>query len=204
MHYMKLLLTSDGLTTSAIHEAFLSLLPKPIQECSALLLANIQSEQAFAYSLAAKEEINNLGVTDAIIFNLNDETFTLSDHFDIIYVCGGNTFRILDRMKKTGVYAFVEKEMKTNNCVYIGVSAGSIIAGPNIAIAGHGSECDPNDIHLTNLESFGFTNISILPHFKPHLQSEADEFQSSVPYPVIAIQDREALLISENEQRTIK
>lgn len=201
---MNLLLTSDGLATPAINKAFLSLLPKPAQECSALLLADIHSEQAFAYSLEAKQEISDLGVTDAIIFNLNDETFTLSDHFDIIYVCGGNTFRILDKMKKTGVYAFIDTLMEKNNSVYVGVSAGSIIAGPNIAIAGHGSEGDPNDIHLIDLESFGFTDISILPHFKSHLQSEVDDFQTSVSYPVIAIQDGEALLISENEQRIIK
>lgn len=201
---MNLLLTSDGLSTPAINEALLSLLPKPPQECSALLLSYIDTEQNFAYALEAKQELTDLGIKDAVVFNLTDDAFTLVDQFDIIYVCGGNTFRILDRMKKTGVFDVVNKEARKENVVYIGVSAGSIIAGPNIKIAGHGSSGDPNDINLMDLESLGLTDITILPHFESHLQSEADAFQKHSPFTVQTLKDGEALLITDHDTKIIR
>ncbi len=200
---MNLLLTSDGLSTPAINDALLSLLQKSPQECSALVLAYIETEQSFAYSLEARQELIDLGVRDAIVFNLTDDAFTLTDTYDIIYVCGGNTFRILDRMKKTGVFEFVNKEMKKEHAVYIGVSAGSIIAGPTIEIAGHGSSGDPNDINLVDVTSLHLTDTTILPHFNPLLLSEADEFQKKTIYPVQTLKDGEALVISNDGTQTL-
>lgn len=199
---MKLLLTSSGLSTPSLQEAFLSLLPKPAPECSAIVLSDIQTEQQFVYSFAAKKELTDLGLRDVIVFNINDESFTLTDHVDVVYVCGGNTFHILDRMKKSGVFNFIKQESE-KNIVYVGVSAGSIIAGPNIEIAGHGSAGDPNDINLADLKSLQLTDITILPHFKPSLRSEADEFQKKTKYQVQTLRDDEALMITNSTQKLI-
>ncbi|MEM0465286.1 MAG: Type 1 glutamine amidotransferase-like domain-containing protein [Candidatus Pacearchaeota archaeon] len=114
--------------------------------------------------------------------------------YDAVYICGGNTYYILDRIRKTGLDSSIKKFVRKGG-LYIGVSAGSIIAGENIEIAGWGTEGDINDINLKDLRGLGFTKIAVFPNYKSKLKSEVEEFRSNVAYPVESIKDKEAIII---------
>jgi len=58
-------------------------------------------------------------------------TFEQAMQYDALYVTGGNTAYLLRRMKETGFDGIVKKMVNANK-VYVGVSAGSLIAAPNI------------------------------------------------------------------------
>jgi len=53
------------------------------------------------------------------------------DSVDIIYFCGGNTFYLLEKIQQSGCAKTICDFVK-NGKIYIGTSAGSIVAGPDI------------------------------------------------------------------------
>jgi len=195
---MKLFLTSAGLVNKKLSDFFVSILTKDLRDHSVLMNACDQTPDDSRHTEEARQELNNLGISDIVPFDLKDKIFNnYQREFDIIYVCGGNTFTILDRMKKTGVFDFVKNAVKNNETIYVGVSAGSIIAGQSIEIAGWGSEGDKNEIGLTDFSGLGFTDVAIFPHFYKELKEEVDSFRKKAKYPVVEIADYQAVYVNE-------
>lgn len=82
---------------------------------------------------------------------------------DIIYVSGGNTFYMLQESQKTGFVDYVRQRVNSGT-PYIGTSAGSIIAGPDIypthTIDNVGKAPD-----LKGYEGYGLIDVVIFPHW---------------------------------------
>ena len=78
-----------------------------------------------------------------------------------VYVSGGNTFYLLDHMRKSGFFDHVQTRIR-QGLVYIGSSAGSIVATPDIgyadALDDRSKADEANDVGLN------LVNFSILPH----------------------------------------
>lgn len=202
---MKLLLTSTGLGNKKIRDFFIAVLPRAPEECSVLMAAYAQNEYVESiYANESKNELMVLGINRIFVFNLNEEKFDDAGMmYDVIYVCGGNTFAILDRMRKTGIDGYIKKAVMAGVSFYVGVSAGSIIAGPNILTAGWGSEADGNFVGLSDLTGLQLTNVSVLPHLKFAYEARLKELAKSVDYPVIGLTDEEALLVEDSDVKKI-
>ncbi|HNV97613.1 MAG TPA: Type 1 glutamine amidotransferase-like domain-containing protein [bacterium] len=202
---MKLLLTSAGRYNKNVFDFFLSILPYSIDKCSMLL---IYYKPDGGISDYIKEDIDFFQKLkcDLTVFNMYEENFIEFDKkFDIIWICGGNTFHILNKIKKTGIFDFIKKSVLENNSIYFGISAGSIIAGPEIKIAGEAvGDYDENTINLKNLDGFNFTNICVFPHFEKYMKHDIDIFKKKVDYPVLEITDNEAIFIEDNKFIIIK
>lgn len=84
------------------------------------------------------------------------------DDVDLIFVGGGNTFRLLDHVRKHG---FIEpvREFWMAGGDYYGGSAGAVLACEGIEIAaGH----DANESGLEELSALGLlAGVALLPHF---------------------------------------
>jgi peptidase E len=122
--------------------------------------------------------------------------------FDLIYALGGGTFDILERVQKLGIKKIIKKMVK-DGAIYCGASAGSILAGKKINIAGWGSEADENTIGLKDTKGLELTNIAVYPHFRKPLQKEVDEFRKKVKYPVIELTDKQAVFVDDNGYKII-
>src|SRR5680860_1472233 len=183
---MKLILTSAGLSNQRIIDAFLKLLNKEPKETSLLIVVYGQNEEEkFQFHInESRKEVENLGFK-ATVLNMNESLSIDSlQNFDAFYVCGGNTFSILAKMRDTGIDNFIKSQV-LGGSVYLGVSAGSIIAGPDIEIAGWGTDGDSNDVGLINMKGFNFTDTAVFPHFEEERQrKEVEEFKQKVIYPV--------------------
>lgn len=81
---------------------------------------------------------------------------------DIIFVAGGNTFYLLEKARKSG-FEKVIKELKNSDKIYIGSSAGSIIAGPNLEPVRDFDH--PEKANLDSNEAFGLVDFVIMPHW---------------------------------------
>jgi len=200
---MKLLLTSSGLRNKIVSDFFISILGKKPKECSVLIIAYVQNDEEQFYISESKKELLDLGIKNISFLNLKEDVFENQNDFDVIYVCGGNTFAILNRMRILSMDKFIINSINKSS-VYFGISAGSIIAGPNIEIAGFGSEGDINEIGLKNLSGLNLTNISIFPHYRDDLKSEVDIFRSRADYPVVALKDGEAIFVEDSGYQIIK
>ncbi len=84
---------------------------------------------------------------------------------DIIWVGGGNTFYLLDVARKVGFLEVITDLVKNKGVVYGGISAGSLLACPQIRPAGWEPHGDTNDVGLTDFSSLGFVNFIPIVHY---------------------------------------
>jgi len=196
---MKLFLTSAGLINKEVADKFVQQLSKPIKENRVLVVAYAKTEKEEYYVNGSKQEIKDLGFEQVEIANMSNEINVSSlDDFDVIYVCGGNTFSILNKLRETELDKFIVDQVKKGS-IYIGVSAGSIIAGPSIEIAGWGEDGDENEVGLEDLTGFNLTDISIYPHFSEDQRNEVEEFKKQAKNKVIELTDNQAVFVDESK-----
>lgn len=102
-------------------------------------------------------------VTDYTITGKSkDQLYEDLEHFDYIYMSGGNTWHLLQQSQKTGFTEVVRDCVLQKGKVYIGTSAGSIIAGekcPDYLL-------EKNETNMTiDASGYGFVNFTIMPHW---------------------------------------
>ena len=114
---------------------------------------------------------------------------------------GGNTFRLLDRVRTHGfidaVRAFV-----ADGGAYYGGSAGAILASDSIRIA---EDYDTNDIGLTDLSAVGLVrNLDVLPHFTPGQHAAMVAWAaSSHDTSVLAIPNASGVVVDDGKIRVL-
>ncbi len=202
---MKIILTSSGLETVRLRKEFVNLLEKKVDEAKVMVIHTAKKPEHFIFVNEVAKELGKIGILYPNITYLNirgNKTSPSLGEYDAVYVCGGNTFYILDRIRKTGLDRFLNSFVRQGG-VYVGVSAGSIIAGKDIEIAGWGSEGDLNDINLKNLEGLNFTDIAVFPHYKPKLKREVEELRQRVNYPIETLKDKQAIMIKGKRVKRI-
>lgn len=201
---MKLLLTSAGITTPAIADAL------------AKLVGDGNKNVGFI-TTAANVEPGNKDWYLSQITNLQKYGYNWIDVIDpsapgvdwrarmaevgIVFVSGGNTFHLLDQVRKTGFDTWLAE--RRDDIVYVGVSAGSIIATPDIGI----SPVDNGDENLpgiTDLTGLGFVDFEISPHTPEMISVEANEgYAKTIAHKLYAINDRSAICVQGAQRELI-
>lgn len=125
----KILLTSTGFENKNIENKFLELLNKNVEETKVLFIITAAIDIGAVKILSkCADDLLNCGIKEEniAIYNMhkaiNEEEL---QKFDAIYVCGGNTKYLVDRMNEINFKEVVNKFIN-NGGIYIGVSAGSI------------------------------------------------------------------------------
>ncbi|SFJ50275.1 dipeptidase E [Phyllobacterium sp. CL33Tsu] len=90
-----------------------------------------------------------------------DEVKAALNTVSAVYMSGGNTFYLLHHMRKSGFFDHVRVRI-SEGVVYIGSSAGSIVATPVISYAD--ALDDRSKAEETNDIGLNLVNFSILPH----------------------------------------
>lgn len=200
---MKLFLTSAGFTNAEISKVFLEQLSRPASESRMLIVAYAQGPEEEFYVNESKKELQQLGLENIVIANMHNRLDVSGlRNFDVVYVCGGNTFAILSKLRETKLDTFIKQQVR-GGAIYVGVSAGSIIAGPSVEIAGWGSEGDTNDIGLLDLAGFNFVDIEVSPHFHEELRLEVEEFKKKSSYRVFELTNDQAVFVNDAEVKVI-
>ncbi|VVB77972.1 Peptidase E [uncultured archaeon] len=203
---MKLLLTSSGLGDQKISQEFLNLVGKPASDILILLISGAMEKERLYLERPIKE-LCDLGIKEENISIYKQNNTSLTDaemmDFDAIYLGGGNTFYLLKKLKEKKFSQKLKAYMKKGG-VYVGVSAGSIVAGPDIESAGWGTDADENSVNLKETTGLNLTDIVVFPHFTDKLKTEVNGFRKKVKYQILGLPDGQALLINGNESRLIK
>jgi len=208
---MKLLLTSNGFT-AIIEKAFLGLLQKPAQMNSVgfITTAAYGEEEGPAWncSLWLEEYRNQLRqqkitkIEDIDLKNKTEEELEkILLQKDIIFVNGGNTFYLMYWAKKSGFDKVVCKFLQKGG-VYVGVSAGSIIACPTIETAGW-KPADINNVRLTDLTALGLVPFLIHPHFEEVQKEDIANEAKYINYPVVSLTNEQAVLVNNGQIQVI-
>ena len=175
----KLLLTSAGFTNQKISDEFLKLLNRPTSKTKVIFVPTAaksedryEESEVWKYVEESRAELIRTGIKEENIKTLDLDhkiRYEETKGFDIIYVCGGNTFYLLAKAKESGFDNIIKKFVEKGG-VYVGVSAGSILTGPDIEIT---LPWDNNDIGLKDFTALNLTDKIICPHY-----SEKDKKKS--------------------------
>lgn len=134
--------------------------------------------------------------TELDIANTPTEQLTeILDEVDLVYVAGGYTYYLLEQMRNTGFDAVLAKFMERGG-LYVGASAGALIAGPDIEPCS--SLDDPKyGPSLTSTKGLGLIDIVPMPHYDMSERNSVIDTiiaQYKDTYTVVPITDDEAIL----------
>ena len=127
----KILLTSAGFENDNIKTKFMELIDKDSNDIKALFITTAAIE-ADAIMVLPKclEDLFKCGISkdNITVYDMHklidiDKLMT----YDVIYVCGGKTSYLVDRMNEVG-FKDIVYEYIANGGIYVGVSAGSVAA----------------------------------------------------------------------------
>ncbi|MDP3998424.1 MAG: Type 1 glutamine amidotransferase-like domain-containing protein [bacterium] len=197
-----LLLTSAGME---VKEEILKILPKaPGKIKLAHIITAAKAEKYIEYLDEDRQKMIDLGigVENIDIAGKNeDEVRELLKDKDVIYVQGGNTFFLLKYVRESG-FDKVVKELVGKGAIYIGVSAGSILAGPTIETTGW-KNLDRNIVGLTDLTALNFVPFLIFPHYKPRYRALLEKEAPRAKYPVRILTDKQAFFVKDDETKLV-
>lgn len=163
---MKLLLTSAGVRNQSIADALATLHGRPVEEIKIGFVPTAANAEPGNkdWFLAQFVRLTGYGyqwidIVDIAVSSIDWKSRL--DAVDVIVMSGGNTFYLLDQVRRSSFGEWLRVNLETK--VYVGISAGSIIVTPSVAIA----SVDNGDINLPGLTDF--TGISLVPfEVSPH------------------------------------
>lgn len=124
---------------------------------------------------------------------------------DFIYVARGNTFFLLQELKKTGADQLIIQQVNQGK-LYIGESAGAIVAAPDIGYSAPMDQVEkaPN---LKDYTGLGLVDFYVVPHDKNWEMGKAaqeikDKYCASLNLKVIT--DRQAIWVTQDCVKLLK
>lgn len=119
---------------------------------------------------------------------------------DIIYIGGGNTFYLLQELKRSGADKFIKEQVLLGK-TYIGESAGAVVAAPRIDYI---EDMDKRDAapNLRDCSALGLVDFYPLPHmnsfpFKRASRMIAEKHSNDLK--LLPITNRQAVCVYGNE-----
>lgn len=175
--------TFDGGMKENIRDCFLNMLGMPPSKAKVLFIPTAAIDEAAKYAAdKCRDELLavNIAPENIVTYDI-DGCLTETDalKYDVIYFTGGDTRHLLRRIKETGFDSIIKKMVYANK-TYVGASAGSIIATPNIAA--------PYDAETSGL---CLVNAYLSVHCP-----EGTKPRTDLPLPHIALTDNQALVVT--------
>ena len=222
---MKLLLTSGGLTNRAIVDALQDLLVKPFSKANIVFIPTAANAEEGDKSWLVRDlaSVQALGWKSLQIIDIaamhglpNSVWLTPIREADAIMVGGGNCFYLSYWLQRSGLADELPHLLKTS--VYIGVSAGSMVAGASLCVASQAlnspqsfkdevydelgpiSQSSATTLHLTD---FVFRPHLNSPFFPKANQSFLQQFAQKIEHPMYALDDQCAIKINGQSQKVV-
>jgi peptidase E len=204
---MKLLLTSQGFEKNPkIGKRFLELVDKPVSKIKVIFVPTASDVEIYkSYIENDKKNLLELGIKEANIKTLLlDHKINYSEvkSYDVIHVCGGNTFYLLKKVRESGFDKIIKKFVKGGG-VYMGISAGSYIVCPTIEAATW-KHADRNIVGLKDLTALNLVPFIITAHYSTKFKVIIDKAEANTKYEVKRLTDMQALLVKNREIRLIE
>jgi len=202
---MKLFLTSQGLNDDTTPHLLKLLGRKPNGLNVAFIptAADYKRKRGFwAGNESARLEELGFDVAEVDLRKENEKSLNKKLlGFDVVFVCGGNAFYLLKYVRKSGFDKAIRDFLERDG-IYIGVSAGSYIAGINIEPATWKHQ-DRNRFGLKDLTGMGLVPFVVSAHLDDANQDIVEDAARKATYPVIALTDRQAILVDGSHWKIV-
>ncbi len=124
---------------------------------------------------------------------------------DIIFVAGGNTSYLLEKAQESG-FLEITKHLVNSGKIYIGSSAGSLLAGPNIEIDKIYDEGEFGK-ELSSYEGLGLVDFVVLLHanredYRPYIDKIKAEYGQKLS--LVELKDTQAFVLIDGSKELIE
>ncbi|OGO89332.1 MAG: hypothetical protein A2Y24_04220 [Clostridiales bacterium GWE2_32_10] len=199
----RLLLMSAGFCTESLQRKAKDFFEKDMKEVKVMYFDTaaepeedkeyLQDELAWIYATGiSKENIEKYEMTSELT---EEEMLT----YDAIWMSGGNTYYLLDRIRKTGFDKKLAKVLE-EGALYMGASAGSMVATVNIDVTYF---MDNNFLNLQDLRGMEFFHTRIIPHKRLECEKRIAECQEKIQEEIIVLTDAEAVYVEGDKYSII-
>ena len=200
-------LTSNGLSSPSLKEKFRRQLNGDIKKCAIIPTAMEKDKQVSLWLDETKRELNEFGLECDIFYIGRDQNEKLYE-YDVIYMCGGNVFYLMQKINETGIAPVIAK--CAHEKIIVGVSAGSLIMQKDLVLIKDLIPRMNKHVKLKDLSSLDLTGgIEHLPH-KTRYINTIDAFEKRVKtyekktgQKVICLEDCHGILINKEESEYI-
>ena len=195
-----ILLTSTGLSSKNVYEKFKEIADSKDYKKAIIITTASADKENNQYSRLALSQLKSIGLNPVDFYDFENNGFRDISDYDIIYVCGGNTFKLMKFAKEMDFAKEIKSLLKRGGA-YIGVSAGSLIVGPSIKIANE-VHPDPNEVGLIDFTGFNIVDLVIFPHYSFELEEEIRMFENKNNVQVERLNNSQAILL-EGDKKTL-
>lgn len=209
---MKLLLTSAGITNQSLSNALLELTEKSFSELNVAFIptaSNVEKGDKF-WLIDDLNSLKNLGFKQVDIVDISalpkDIWLPRLEEADILYFEGGNTFHLMHWIEKSGLKELLPEMLKTK--VYVGVSAGSMVACKNLDLSTSERLYDEQVDENAKDEGLNFVDFLVRPHLNspyfPKLNLEnLEKMSQEFPDTFYALDDQTAIKVVDGEMEVV-
>lgn len=209
---MKLLLTSGGITNKSIEKALFDLVGKKPEETSVVFIPTASNMEKGDKTWLIddlvyfkKQNFKSIDIADisAVKENIWRPKF---EEADILFFEGGNACHLMEWIDKSGLKSIMPELLKSK--VYVGVSAGSMVAGKNLDVkimqTAYGEDFDKNQ----NMACMGLVNFNFFPHLNsPYFEKVREELMKEmakeIQEKVYVLDDNSALKVVDGKVEVI-
>lgn len=133
--------------------------------------------------------------------------------FDIIHFCGGNTLYLNYLLHKTGFGETVKQKVLSENLIYTGTSAGSMVVAPDLFEIKNSLTEDIDLKFLEGIARGDYIGLNLVPFLIIPHTNNADfvttnqELVQKLPnykYPLIFLQDNQAIFVQNDKFEIIE
>ena len=210
---MKLLLTSAGLSNQSIKNALIELVQKPFTELNLAFIptaANMESGDKTDWFIKDLIVLKGLDFKSIDIVDISavskDVWLSRLQDADILYVEGGNTAHLMHWMKKSGLQEILPEMLETK--IYVGVSAGSMVACNDLALNVHKYLYDETVEEPQKNDGMKLVDFSIIPHlntsdFPNLITGNLESVKKEINGDVYFIDDNTAIKVIDDKMEII-
>ena len=174
---MPVILTSNGLTSRAVTDAFTQLYTFGYAKAAIIVTADPEYREKNWRAVSTKEEFEKIGF-QSTFFDIEFASPHALTEFDVIHFNSGNPFYLIHQIRRTHTERVLH-QLLAGGKVISGASGGSIVLGQTIVLI---NEFDPQmnaAVGLSDWRGVGLTPINVCPHYSKYL-TRYDHFEERI------------------------
>ncbi len=202
-----LFLTSNGLTSPALQDEFRQAIANKGRRCAIIPTAMEKEKDKEQWLEETRQKLSNYGLECEFFWLGTDENEKLYD-YDVIYICGGNVFYLMQMIKQCCAEEILRKIAQEKTVV--GVSAGSLIMQKDLELIRDLIPRMNKRVKLKDLTALDVTNnIEHLPHKTRYIgiidafEKRVKTYERKVGHKVICLEDGQGIIIDGENHRII-
>lgn len=187
----KIALTSQGFSDHIVKEKIKSLVDCLHTKRVAFIVTASRDKAKNKYNQRDRDIfLNNFRCELVDFIDLEDTAGFDFSNYNIIYVAGGNTFKLLKYARAADLSNSIINLLNRGG-LYIGVSCGSLILSSSVLVA---EGRDENKEGITDYSGFGIVPYIIYPHYSPSDEAEITKFERENKQKITRLNDQQCLV----------